>query len=353
MPTFWLGLVLLLVFGQWLHVFPVGGMRDPVLCPSVTSARCLGDLLWHLTLPALTLGLVGAAATARYQRAAMLEVAGQDYVRTARAKGLRERRVLLVHALRNALLPFITLFGLAFPFMLTGAVLVERVFAWPGMGRLSVAAIFQRDYPLVTGAALVASGVVVLGSPVAVVLYAPAEQIDPVHLQNQPPSIRFPLGTDVYSRDVWSRLVYGARLSLGIGTIAMLVAVTVGAGVGAAAGYWRGGIDAVLMRSVDVGLAMPRMFVLLMAVALWERLPLAALGIGNVILLEAGLSYLGLGVPSPLPSWGSIIYDGQPYIATAPWTAGFPGLAIALVVLALNAVGDGLRDALDPRKEAT
>ena len=208
--------------------------------------------------------------------------------------------------------------------------------------------------------------------------------------------------------------MYGARLSLGIGTLAMLVAVTVGAGVGAAAGYFRGGIDAVLMRGVDVGLAMPRMFVLLMAVALWERLPLpvlvlligltgwfgtsrlvraevlglrerefvaaaravgagptrlifrhvlpnaaapiivsAALGIGNVILLEAGLSYLGLGVPSPLPSWGSIIYDGQPYIATAPWTAGFPGLAIALVVLALNAVGDGLRDALDPRKEAT
>jgi peptide/nickel transport system permease protein len=175
MPTFWLGLILLLVFGQWLHVFPVGGMRDPVLCPSVTSARCLGDLLWHLTLPALTLGLVGAAATARYQRAAMLEVAGQDYVRTARAKGLRERRVLLVHVLRNALLPFITLFGLAFPFLLTGAVLVERVFAWPGMGRLSVAAIFQRDYPLVTGAALVASGVVVLGSLVADVLYAVAD----------------------------------------------------------------------------------------------------------------------------------------------------------------------------------
>ncbi|PYP14655.1 MAG: diguanylate cyclase [Gemmatimonadetes bacterium] len=175
MPTFWLGLILLLVFGQWLHVFPVGGMRDPVLCPSVTSARCLGDLLWHLTLPALTLGLVGAAATARYQRAAMLEVAGQDYVRTARAKGLRERRVLLVHALRNALLPIITLFGLAFPFLLTGAVLVERVFAWPGMGRLSVTAIFQRDYPLVTGAALVASGVVVLGSLVADVLYAVAD----------------------------------------------------------------------------------------------------------------------------------------------------------------------------------
>src|SRR5207245_8832361 len=109
------------------------------------------------------------------QGAAMLEVAGQGAVGPARAEGLRERRVRLVRALRNALLPFITLFGLAFPFLLTGAVLVERVFAWPGMGRLSVAAIFQRDYPLVTGAALVARGVVVPGSPGAEVLGAGAD----------------------------------------------------------------------------------------------------------------------------------------------------------------------------------
>src|SRR6266571_2604201 len=135
MPTFWLGLVLLLVFAQWLHWFPVGGTHDPVLCPRLDSLRCAGDRLWHLMLPALTLGLVGAAGTARYQRAAVLEAIGQDFVRTARAKGLSERRILLVHALRNALLPFITLFGLAFPFLLTGAVLVETVFAWPGMGR--------------------------------------------------------------------------------------------------------------------------------------------------------------------------------------------------------------------------
>src|SRR5690348_18514660 len=87
----------------------------------------------------------------------MLEVIRQDYVRTARAKGLRERRVLLVHALRNALLPFITLVGLAFPFLLTGAVLVETVYAWPGMGQLAVKAIFQRDYNVVTGAAIVTS----------------------------------------------------------------------------------------------------------------------------------------------------------------------------------------------------
>ena len=175
MPTFWLGLVLLLLFGQWLRWFPVGGPGDPVLCPTVTGAHCVLDRLWHLALPALTLGLVGAAGTARYQRAAVLEVIGQDYVRTARAKGLRERRVVLVHTLRNAMLPLITLFGLAFPFLLTGAVLVETVFAWPGMGRLSVTAIFQRDYPVVTAAALGASVMVVLGSLLADLLYAIAD----------------------------------------------------------------------------------------------------------------------------------------------------------------------------------
>ena len=175
MPVFWLGLVLLLVFAQWLRWFPAGGIHDPILCPQVDSPYCGLDFLWHLTLPALTLGLVGAAATARYQRAAMLDVISQDYVRTARAKGLRERRVLLVHALRNALLPIITLFGLAFPFLFTGAVLIETVFAWPGMGRLAVNAIFQRDYPVVTGAALVTSATVVLGNLIADVLYAVAD----------------------------------------------------------------------------------------------------------------------------------------------------------------------------------
>ena len=175
MPTFWLGLVLLLVFAQRLHWFPPGSPSNPVLCPRLDSAYCVLDFLWHLALPALTLGLVGAAATARYQRTAMLEVIRQDYVRTARAKGLGERRVLLVHALRNALLPFITLFGLTFPFLLTGAVLVESVFSWPGMGRLAVDAIRQRDYPVVTAAALVASAMVVLGNLLADVMYVGAD----------------------------------------------------------------------------------------------------------------------------------------------------------------------------------
>ena len=174
-PTFWLGLLVLLVFGEWLRWFPVGGVVDPVLHNSLPWAGRVADRLWHLALPALTLGCVGAAGTARYQRAAVLEVIGQDYVRTARAKGLGERRVVLVHALRNALLPLVTLFGLSFPFLLTGAVLVETVFAWPGMGKLAADAIFRRDYPVVMAAAICASGLVVLGNLLADVLYAVAD----------------------------------------------------------------------------------------------------------------------------------------------------------------------------------
>jgi len=175
LPTFWLALILLLIFGEKLGWFPVGGPNDPVLCPVVDSLYCAADRFWHLVLPAATLGLVGAAGTARFQRAAMLEVATQDYVRTARAKGVPERRVVLRHQLRNALLSFITRFGLAFPFLLTGAVLIETIFAWPGMGRLAFEAILSRDYPVVTATALVASTVVVAGNLLADILVGIAD----------------------------------------------------------------------------------------------------------------------------------------------------------------------------------
>ncbi len=175
LPTFWLALLLLLIFGEKLRWFPVGGASDVVLCPVVDSLSCVADRLWHLVLPAVTLGLVGAAGTARFQRAAMLEVARQDFVRTARAKGAPERRVVLRHQLRNALLSFITRFGLAFPFLLTGAVLIETIYAWPGMGRLAFDAILARDYPLVTATALVASIVVVAGNLLADILLGIAD----------------------------------------------------------------------------------------------------------------------------------------------------------------------------------
>jgi len=175
LPTFWLALVLLLLFAEKVKLFPLGGPSDPVLCPLIDSAYCVADRIWHLVLPALTLGLVGAAGTARFQRAAMLEVAQQDFVRTARAKGLSERRVVLRHQLRNALLSFITRFGLTLPFLLTGAVLIETIFAWPGMGRLAVDAILTRDHALVTATGLIASTVVVSGNFLADILIGIAD----------------------------------------------------------------------------------------------------------------------------------------------------------------------------------
>jgi peptide/nickel transport system permease protein len=176
MPIFWLGLMALLLFGLVLHWLPVGGTHDPVIYEQLGILGKVGDRLRHLLLPAITLGLIGAATTARYQRAAMLDVIRQDFVRTARAKGLAERSVLFKHALRNALLPTITLFGLAFPLLLSGAVLVESVFAWPGLGKLAVDAIGRRDYFVVTGAGIVTASMVVLGNVLADVLY---RKVDP------------------------------------------------------------------------------------------------------------------------------------------------------------------------------
>ena len=164
LPTFWLALVLQLVFALWLGWFPTGGTIDPVVYGSLPLAGRLLDRLHHLVLPALTLGLVGAGGTARFQRAALLEALGHDYVRTARAKGLAEPAVLVRHAWRDALLPVISLAGIALPFLLTGAVLIETVFSWPGLGKLAADAISARDYPLVLGTTLLVTCAVVAGS---------------------------------------------------------------------------------------------------------------------------------------------------------------------------------------------
>jgi peptide/nickel transport system permease protein len=169
-PVFWLGVMFVLVFAEGLQWLPATGAIDPVAHGHLSLAGRVWDRLAHLILPALTLGLAGAAVTARFQRAAMLDVARQDYIRTARAKGLSEPVVLFRHALRNALLPTVTLFGLAFPLLLSGAVLVETVFAWPGIGKLTVDAIDARDYAVVTGTAMLAAVMVVVGNLIADVL---------------------------------------------------------------------------------------------------------------------------------------------------------------------------------------
>ncbi|MBI4539798.1 MAG: ABC transporter permease [Gemmatimonadetes bacterium] len=178
MPSFWLALMLILVFSlnaktrwDWPIWFPASGMTS-VDYEFLSPLERLRDRLLHLTLPALSLALVLAAGVARYTRSSMLEVIRQDYIRTARAKGLDEARVIFKHALRNALIPVVTLVGLYLPFLFSGAVFVETVFAWPGMGRLVVEAISQRDYPVVMAGSFLFAVIVVIGNLIADVLYA-------------------------------------------------------------------------------------------------------------------------------------------------------------------------------------
>lgn len=178
MPSFWLALMLVLVFGllarnvwDWPIWFPVSGMQS-VEYASLGPMERLADRARYLVLPTLSLALVLTAGIARFMRSSMLEVVGQDFVRTARAKGLPESRVVWRHALRNALLPIVTLIGLYVPLLLSGTVFIETVFAWPGMGRALVEAVHARDYPLVMAASFVLAVAVVVGNLVADVLYA-------------------------------------------------------------------------------------------------------------------------------------------------------------------------------------
>jgi peptide/nickel transport system permease protein len=156
MPTFWLGLVFILVFSLHFRLFPSNGMY------SLRGPGGLPDLLWHLTLPAFTLAGVPAAVLARLTRSNLLETLTDDYVRTARAKGLREPRVVARHALGNALLPVVTLMGIQVGYLLGGSILVETVFSWPGLGLQLYDAIGARDLPLVQGGVLLVATMFVL-----------------------------------------------------------------------------------------------------------------------------------------------------------------------------------------------
>jgi peptide/nickel transport system permease protein len=227
---------------------------------------------------------------------------------------------------------------------------------------------------------------------------------------SMPPGLGHPFGTDQLNRDILSRVVTGARISLGVALLAVALSMTLGAAVGLVSGYLGGVVDAALMRLVDGALAIPRLFILLLVLAVWERVPVlalilligatgwfatsrivraevlrlreeayvraaealgarrrriifrhllpnvigpllvtATLAVGDVILLEAGLSFLGLGIQPPLPSWGGMILDSKEVLVSAPWAGIFPGLAIVITVLSANLFGDALRDAVDPR----
>lgn len=264
-------------------------------------------------------------------------------------------------------------------------------------------------------------GLAVLGAAVLLALFAPlvstigpSVQRDVVATRFLPPftadlhGVLHPLGTDRLGRDVWSRLVHGARISLGVGALAVLISTLLGIGIGTAAGVWRGAVRNVLLGATDFALALPRVVLLLLLAALWRpsaalvvivlgltgwmsiarlvygesrslmarpfvdsavalgavrsrllfrhimpnaltpALVAAALGFGNAIMLEAGLSFLGIGVQPPASSWGSMIASGRDTLINAPWVAIAPGAALVLVVVASTLLGDAIQDALDP-----
>jgi peptide/nickel transport system permease protein len=263
-------------------------------------------------------------------------------------------------------------------------------------------------------------GLVVILLAIVIALAAPLLAGDPV-VQRDIVATRFlpplstdlhgafhALGTDRFGRDVWARLAFGARISLGVGVLAVLLSVTIGILIGAASGFWPGAVGTVLLGLTDFALALPRVVLLLLLASLWQPsaalvvavlgltgwmtvarlvhgevralsarpfvesavalgvrgprvlvrhiLPnamtpvivTAALGVGNAIMLEAGLSFLGLGVQPPTPSWGNLIASGRDTLVNAPWVATAPGVALVLVVVAATLLGDALRDRMDP-----
>ena len=165
LPVFWTGIMLIIVFALQLRWFPSSGLSSPY-------GSGPADVLWHLVLPAVTLGTASAAALARLTRSSVLEIIRQDYVRSARAKGLAERAVIARHVLKNAVNPIITVLGVQVGFLLGGAILTETVFSWPGLGSMMVRAIQARDYPLVQGGVLLIATTFVVVNLIVDLLYA-------------------------------------------------------------------------------------------------------------------------------------------------------------------------------------
>src|SRR5258705_21835 len=370
-PGFWLGLVLILVFSVWLRWLPTSGAGD-----------------WrHVVMPALALGWYFAASMLRLTRSSMLEVLGSEYIKLARLKGLPDVVVIAMHAFKNALIPVFTLAGVNMVVMVNTAVIIEVIFAWPGIGRLLYEGIFQRDFPLVQ---------------------APNVFDPPFWMEGGSTSVL--LGTDFQGRDILSRLIHGARVSLIVGLMGTLVAGGIGTSMGILSGYMGGWVDQIIMRVTDAWLALPALVFAIFLAAMvgpsmwnivailgggyWTRyarvirgevltlrerefvklaeiagaskrrvikrhiLPnvmntatvLASLTIGVVIIAEASLSFLGVGVPPPQPAWGLMLAEARPTLMAGQWwLTVFPGLCILLIVLATQLFGDWLRVRLDPQ----
>jgi len=458
LPVFVVGYLLAYVFALELEWLPVQGYSP--------LANGFWPWLQNLILPAVALGDVYIALIARITRASMLEVLQQDYIRTARAKGLGQRNILFVHALKNAAVPIVTVIGIGVALLIGGAVVTESVFAIPGLGRLTVDAILRRDYPVIQGIVLmfsflyalvnllvsatssapvppglvvapqlpdlllpvkvhrgvfgflrnnptVAIGGLLLLGLVLIAIFAPyLGTVDPTALapakRTRPPSADFWFGTDALGRDVYSRVLYGTRVSLTVGLSVAVLATLAGLAVGLVSGFIRWA-DTIIMRFMDGLMSIPP---ILLAVAL---MALTRGSVGNVIMaitiaeiprvsrlvrgvvlslreqayvdaavasgtrtpmiilrhilpntlapilvqatyvcasamiVESILSFIGAGTPPTIPSWGNIMAEGRALWQVKPFIVFFPAAFLSVTVLAVNLLGDGLRDALDPR----
>ncbi len=398
----------------------------------------------------------------------MLESIQQDYVRVARAKGLKGHGIIIGHVLPNALIPVVTLGGLAYANLLTGAVMTETVFSWPGLGRYTFRSAAALDFPAIMGITLVvarclphhqpadrhqlcaprpagdamtavqsdtaphaiapvatraqrwrrrygfaAGGACVVAMWVLIAIFAPLlSPYDPnavdVSRRLLPPSWTHWLGTDVLGRDVFTRLLFGARVFADHGFVVVIVGALIGTLLGSIAAFARGRVEQIIMRLTDLVLCFPPIILALaiaaalgigttntiiaMLVVWWPKfarlahslvlvqrsqeyveaatvvglspgrvlirhvipnsvgplIVLISLDVGNAIMTFAGLSFLGLGVVPPTPEWGSMVAEGRELVQQW-WVATFPGLAILTIVLGFNFLGDGVRDWLDPK----
>ena len=477
MPTFWFALTLILWLGVNWRLLPITGSAS-----------------WqNFIMPAIALGYYVTPAVMRLTRAGVLEVLSSDYIRTARAKGLRPMTVLFKHALRNAIIPVVSLAAVQFGFMLGGSIVIETIFQINGLGYLglgvdpaqgpahhagdragavgdlcaadagrrpaqrlprsaaqggvngrdqhaqdrhaggrpdgaaeilapSPGALLRRrvfrHWGLMIGGAILS--VIVLMALLAPVLapHDPYDQqlarklIPPIWHASAKATWAHPLGTDHLGRDYLSRLLYGAQISLLIGVSAMLISGVIGTTLGVLAGYFGGRIDMVVNFIVTTRLSMPVVLVALAVVSLvgssltvviwvlglliWDRfavvmrsatqqvrsrefitaaqavgcstprillteiapnvvnhlIVVATLEMAHAILLEAALSFLGLGVQPPTPSWGLMVSEAKGLMFFDAWLISIPGIALFLLVLAINMLGDGLRDVTAPENRA-